>query len=199
MVASAFLILHCRTSHPFSLCQGLRGKPRHHLITVWVPPCKGITTLVGRRSQWIFQRVPQLRCLKSRVGKLCRWLARHQTNQPSRVLCGKQLPLELFHPACLVLVRPRCCEIYVLSIYLFFSRKMALSLLNDCQHIRMSFGALSACGWSLHHCTHRHCIHSYLHGVLFSLDSCVLTKFISCGALCLLGTLQPVSPYSRVM
>jgi hypothetical protein len=45
---------------------------------------------------------------------------------------------------------------------------MAFSLLTDCQHIRMSSGALSACGWSLHHCTHRHCIHSYLHGVLFS-------------------------------
>jgi hypothetical protein len=154
----------------------------------------------GHLSRWIFRRVTQWMCLKSRVGRRYHWLARHQTSRPSQVLCEKRLPLELFHPAgsflcAFVAVR------YTFYLYIYFSvsRKMAFSLLNDCQHIRMSFGALSACGWSLHHCTHRHCIHSYLHGVLFSLLTLRLTKFIFCGALCLLGTLQPVSPYSRVM
>ena len=135
MVEFAFPILLCRTLHLFNLYQGPRARPRCHPITVWAPPSREITTLAGPRSR-ISQGLRQSRCLKSLVGKRCRWLARRQTSQPSQVLCEKLLPHELFYPAWLLLVHARCCEIYALSIYLFlFSRKMAFSLLTDCQHI----------------------------------------------------------------
>jgi len=132
---------------------------------VWAPLFKEITTLDRRRSRWIFQRVLQWTCPKSQAGSRSRWQARHQTSQPSRVLCEKQSPHK---PILLFLTLSCCCEMFYLYIYFLLFYKMAFYLLTDCQHICMSSGALSACGWSLHHCTHRHCIHSYLHGVLFS-------------------------------
>jgi hypothetical protein len=169
MVEFAFPILLCQTLHLFNLYLGPRARPRCHPITVWAPPSKEITTLAGPRSQ-ISQGLRQSRCLKSQVGKRCRWLARRQTSQPSQVLCEKLLPHELFYPGSFLCTLVVVRYTLYLYIYFLFSRKMAFSLLTDCQHICMSFGALSACGWSLHHCTHRHCIHSYLHGVLFSLS-----------------------------
>ncbi len=166
MAEFAFLMLPSQTLHPYNPYRRLRARPRRHLTMVWPPSFKEITTLARRHSRWIFQRLLQLKCPKSQAGRPSRWQARHQASHPSRVLCEKQLQHKPIS-SCLTL---SCyCEIYVyLYISFFFFRKMAFYLFTDCQHIRMPSGALSACGWSLHHCTHRHCIHSYLHGVLFS-------------------------------
>lgn len=118
-VGFAFPMLHCQTLHPFSPYQYLRARPRRHLTTAF----KKITTVVGRRSPWIFQRVLQLKYLKLRVGNPYQWLARHQASQPSRVPCEKQLLHEMsFYPAA-----SSCTPmIFALSIYLFyFPCKMA--------------------------------------------------------------------------
>ena len=164
-VEFAFPILPSQTSHPYNPYRRLRARLQRHLIMVWPPLFKEITTVDRRHSRWISPRLLRVKCPKSQAGRPFRWQPRHQTNQPSRVLCEKQLSHKPIF-SCLAL--SCCCEIYVLSIYLFFPFPQNGFLLAHCQHIRMSSGALSACGWSLQHCTHRHCIHSYLHGVLFS-------------------------------
>jgi hypothetical protein len=110
-------MLPSQTLHPFSPSRRLRARPQRHLTIVWPPSFKEITTPGGRHSRWIFQRHLQLKCPKLRVGRPSRWEARHQTSQPSRVLCEKQSPHKLII-SCLI---PSCrCEIYGLSIYLFF-------------------------------------------------------------------------------
>lgn len=117
MVEYAFPMLPSRTLHPYNPYQRLRARLQRHLTMVWPPSFKEITTVDRRLSRWIFPRALQLKCPKSQAGRPSRWQARHQTSQPSPVHCEKQLPHKL-NLYCLAL--SCCCEIYVLSIYLFF-------------------------------------------------------------------------------
>ena len=91
MVGFAFPMLPSQTLRPFSPYQRLRARPKRHLITVWPPSFKEITTPGGRHFRWIFQGLLQLKCPKLRVGRPSRWQARRQTSQLSRVLYEKQL------------------------------------------------------------------------------------------------------------
>jgi hypothetical protein len=117
MVEFAFPTLLSQTLHPYNLYRRLRAKPQRHLTMVWPPSFKEITTAGRRHSRWIFPRLLQLKCPKSQAGRPSRWQARHQTSQPSPVHCEKLLPHKL-NLSCFAL--SCCCEIYVLSIYLFF-------------------------------------------------------------------------------
>jgi hypothetical protein len=121
MVEFASPIPPSQTLHPYNPSRHLRARPRRHLIMVWPPSFKEITTLDRRHSQWIFPGLLQLKCPKSQVGRPSRWQAHHQTSQPSRVLCEKQL---LHKPILSCLALSCCCDIRFIYIFIFsFSAK----------------------------------------------------------------------------
>jgi hypothetical protein len=164
MVEFAFPILPSQTLHPYNPYRRLRARPQRHLTMVWPPSFTEITTVDRRHSPWIFPRLLP-KCPKSQAGKPSRWQARHQTSQPSRVLCEKQLQHEpILFWLFLVAVR------YTFYLYIYFF--LFAKWLFTCSLI----ASISAChperclpvAGRFITCTHRHCIHSYLHGVLFS-------------------------------
>ena len=139
MAGFAFPILLYQTLHPFSPYQRPHGRPRHPPSTAYRLLFKVITMAVGHHSLWTSRR-HLLKCPRLPAGRPCQWPALHQTSRPSRALYGKQLLRELFFQCPPLLLHPNCCEIYALSIYLFyfflsFFRKMAILLLTDRQHI----------------------------------------------------------------
>ena len=139
-----------QTSLPFNPCRRPRGRPRRRPNTAYRLLFKVITMAAGHHSLWTCRR-HLLKCPRLPAGRPCQCPGLHQTSQPNRALYGKQLLRELFFQPGPLLLRLNCYEIYALSMYLFYFfpfsfRKMAVLLLTDRQHIRMSSGAFSTCG-----------------------------------------------------
>ena len=78
-------------------CLGHRARLQCYPVIVWPPPSKEVMMLAGRRSQSILQGLLRLRHQKSRVGKPCQRPARHQTGQPSQVLCEGSCRVSCFY------------------------------------------------------------------------------------------------------
>ena len=87
---------------------------------------------------------------------------------------------------------------YLFYFFFGFFRKMAVSLLIDRQHIRMSSGAFLPVAGRFVIVLIGNVSISIRMAYYFPTRLTRLIKFISCGSF-LLGTLHPVLPYSRVM